>query len=527
LRAPLAGIPLERDEGEYAYIAQRWLLGEVPYKGAFDQKPPAVFAAYAAILRTLGESPSAIHWGAQIYTLGTLAVLYALGRRLFSPAAGLAAAAFGAVLAADHSLLANAANTEIFMILPLAGALLATLLAVERDQARWSLLAGVLSVFGVLFKQVAATNLVFCFVWMLRSPRRRWTHAGLFSAGCALALLPTVAYFALAGAWGEFFDATVGHNLRYSGRVALAQYPGIFRITFAPILRSLWPIGVLALVGLARGLAPPRRRDDRRRARPKEDDVAPPRRAVGVVAAWGLFAFLGVATGGYFRAHYYQQLIPAVALLAGYGAASVRLGGRDPGGGRPLAAWAAGLAIAAVLVGAPWYYLRGATEAKCRRLYGDNPFPESRDVARFIAERTAPADRVFVFGSEPQILFHARRPSASRYIFVYPLMTPFEDARARQLEVLEDLERTRPKIIVTVFVPTSFLLSTDTHTEIFKGLSGVLASYRVEAVTPLRSASQGTLVTGEPARALWNATPMTYGGRTWASTVIWERVVQP
>src|SRR5262249_42370580 len=45
LRWPIAAIPLERDEGEYAYIAQRWLAGEVPYKGSFDQKPPGVFAA--------------------------------------------------------------------------------------------------------------------------------------------------------------------------------------------------------------------------------------------------------------------------------------------------------------------------------------------------------------------------------------------------------------------------------------------------------------------------------------------------
>src|SRR5579864_6991364 len=81
LRWPIAAIPLERDEGEYAYIAQRWLLGEVPYRASFDQKPPAVFAAYAVILRWLGSSPSAIHWGVQIYCLGTLSLIFFLGRR--------------------------------------------------------------------------------------------------------------------------------------------------------------------------------------------------------------------------------------------------------------------------------------------------------------------------------------------------------------------------------------------------------------------------------------------------------------
>ena len=45
LRTPLLAVPLERDEGEYAYIAQRMLAAELPYRDAFDQKPPGVFAS--------------------------------------------------------------------------------------------------------------------------------------------------------------------------------------------------------------------------------------------------------------------------------------------------------------------------------------------------------------------------------------------------------------------------------------------------------------------------------------------------
>src|SRR2546423_10451642 len=82
LRWPLASIPLERDEGEYAYIAQRWLRGDVPYRDAFDQKPPGAFAAYAVTFGLLGESIGAIHWGTQLYTLGTLALVGLLGKRL-------------------------------------------------------------------------------------------------------------------------------------------------------------------------------------------------------------------------------------------------------------------------------------------------------------------------------------------------------------------------------------------------------------------------------------------------------------
>ena len=83
LRAPIAHIPLDRDEGEYAYIGQRALVGEIPYKTSFDQKPPGAFLIYALIERGIGTSPAAIHWATQFYTLGTLALVFSSGKIVF------------------------------------------------------------------------------------------------------------------------------------------------------------------------------------------------------------------------------------------------------------------------------------------------------------------------------------------------------------------------------------------------------------------------------------------------------------
>src|SRR6478672_6728299 len=94
IRWPIAAMPLERDEGEYAYIAQRWWLGDVPYRDSFDQKPPGAFVAYAVIEKVFGTSPAAIHWGTQVYTLCTLALIFLVGRELFGPTEGLLAALF-------------------------------------------------------------------------------------------------------------------------------------------------------------------------------------------------------------------------------------------------------------------------------------------------------------------------------------------------------------------------------------------------------------------------------------------------
>src|SRR6266404_3463270 len=56
-------MPLERDEGEYAYAGQLILQGIPPYQLAYNMKLPGTYAAYAAILRVFGSTPAGIHAG--------------------------------------------------------------------------------------------------------------------------------------------------------------------------------------------------------------------------------------------------------------------------------------------------------------------------------------------------------------------------------------------------------------------------------------------------------------------------------
>ena len=77
VRVPYLSLPLERDEGEYAYLAQRMLAGEPPYRDAFDQKPPGVFAVYAGAFAVLGETVEAIHLVLYLWTLATGVALFA------------------------------------------------------------------------------------------------------------------------------------------------------------------------------------------------------------------------------------------------------------------------------------------------------------------------------------------------------------------------------------------------------------------------------------------------------------------
>jgi hypothetical protein len=93
-----------------------------------------------------------------------------------------------------------------------------------------------------------------------------------------------------------------------------------------------------------------------------------------------------------------------------------------------------------------------------RWTYGPgNPFFESPTVADRVAALTNPNDLVFVAGSEPQILYYAKRKSPTRFVIMYPLMlaTPF--AERYQREVIQSLKDHPPELIVLSNSPFSWL----------------------------------------------------------------------
>src|SRR3954468_7077141 len=89
IRFHLRDIPLERDEGEYAYSGQLMLQGMPPYKLAYNMKLPGTYAAYALIMAVFGQTIRGIHLGLLVVNSITTVLLYLLGRRLFGPVCGL------------------------------------------------------------------------------------------------------------------------------------------------------------------------------------------------------------------------------------------------------------------------------------------------------------------------------------------------------------------------------------------------------------------------------------------------------
>jgi len=451
VRLRVSDVPLERDEGEYAYAGRLIRQGIPPYQAAYNMKFPGTYYAYALILAIFGATPRGIHLGLLFVNAATTLLVFALGRRLLGNLAAAVAGAAFALLTLDRWSMGVFAHATHFVLLPALGGLLVLLRAAESGGAAGYFGAGVLLGVSVLMKQHAVFFLPLGAALTFRAEWGRGTRSPgalakpLFSlaAGSALPLLVLIGVFAAQGVLERFWFWTFRYAGEYVSQVPLAHVlPGLLaglgQVTATNLW--LWILGAAGLAALWVGTW----------------DAAARTFITGLLAA----SFLAVLPGFYFREHYFILLLPTVALGVGVAVVALENALRrlwSPGAAR-LLALAVFLGAAAHYVATEREYLFSMTPLElCRKRYGLNPFVEAPEIARYLRERTKPSDRIAVVGSEPEIYFYADRKSATGYIYTYPLMEPQPFAARMQREMIEEIQAAYPSHLVFAKVVTSWL----------------------------------------------------------------------
>src|ERR1051325_177627 len=116
VRFRLRDMPLERDEGEYAYAGQLFLQGIPPAKLAYTIKLPGTHAAYAVLMLLFGQSCAGIHLGFLVVNCATIVLVYLLGRVLAGEIAGCISAAAYALMSLSGDVLGTAAHATHFVV---------------------------------------------------------------------------------------------------------------------------------------------------------------------------------------------------------------------------------------------------------------------------------------------------------------------------------------------------------------------------------------------------------------------------
>ena len=119
IRIRLLDMPLERDEGEYAYAGQLLLQDVSPYKAAYNVtlKLPGTCAAYALIMAVFGQTATALHAGVILVNLASAMLVFVLARRIYGDAAGVVAAGTYALLSIVPETVGLAAHATHFVML--------------------------------------------------------------------------------------------------------------------------------------------------------------------------------------------------------------------------------------------------------------------------------------------------------------------------------------------------------------------------------------------------------------------------
>jgi dolichyl-phosphate-mannose-protein mannosyltransferase len=461
-RLRLLDVPLDRDEGEYAYFGQLLLQGVPPYAQAYNVKMPGIYGLYAAIFAAFGQSPAAIHLGLLVVNAATTVLVLRVAAGLYSTTVAVSAAAVFAVLSLSPRLHGFAAYAEHFVLLPALAGTLVLLRALESNRLRVFFASGALFGLAFLVKQSGAAFGLFAVAYTLFRSVSSGVHgnggqrvlpAVAVAAGALAPLAVVCAVLAGAGVFDRFWFWTVTYALHYASAVDPSTGVVLFAHTAGEVLASSYLVAILAAVGLSALVWHPEAR---------------PRRAFFLL--FSLFSLAGTSAGLYFRNQYFVLLLPSVALLAGLGvdALAGSVAGRTPTLRRGLAAALTVAALVAFLVAERGILLHTTPERVTRELFGLNPFPESVEIARYVRARTSEGDRIAVIGSEPQIYFYAGRRGATGYVYMYPLMEDQPYASRMQRQMIDEIEAARPRFVVLVNASASWNVRPQSDRTVFE-----------------------------------------------------------
>lgn len=462
LRLPYINVPiLIVDEALYGEIANVILDGGLPYRDAWEQKPPGIYYLYAAVFALFGRNNLvAVHWVAAGAVALTCVALFLCVTVLSSSFIGLISAFFYATLAsAGQAAHFQAANTEIFSVMFGAWALVLFIRCRYKFFAVFC--AGMLIAISFFFKQPGGLLLPVCILYRLFKPEQPLSYKIrsilLLTAGFAGIVLAVAVYFLYHHALHDLFFVGFWHNilymkdndLRYGLFVArhnMLLFTGANAVFHLPaLLMFLYCIGRIIS-------------DIRSHVRIS--------RRLLFYALWYPFSWFGVSLGWRFEGHYFFFVLPAVAVLsAEWWARSIIVFSRKPAHIR----YAGGVLAFVFLIGFvvsmvihfewPWW---------SNKQYYVTMDPVLRDrnfiyrISSYIEKHTSPDDKIFVWGFCPEIYTMSDRRAASRFIFCNFLIGQMTGDKYYYMgierldriipgawaDLMKDLHETFPKFII-------------------------------------------------------------------------------
>ena len=407
VRLPLFSFPMGQGAGTVAYVGRRWIsrqLGEVPYRDIWDYQAPATYLMAGAIVRAFGPSAVKGRLCMMALDLATVLLVYYFVRQWCNRTEAVVAAALCGFFGGAVLIQGDCISAEHPMTLCVVLSMVAALHSRGRQWV-WVALSGLAGGVAVCFRPLAALYVVALGVWLVAvngssaSRLGRWCLrpgallvAALVPAGCF------VAYFRHVDPEGKaleaFWRSVVVHTWRYG--IVRPEWYFVRRNllslwSLAPEQAALWLFaGGWAIHAFSVGF----------------------RRETGLVALWGVVAVAVALLARHVDTEQFHQTVPPFAIGAALALTnpSERFLKRDARG--RLEAPSVMLAVFAVALAVGFLYTERAHYLQ-RASRGETTTDKAAaEVATLVRLHTHWRDKIYVWGTRPQIYVLAKRGAA-------------------------------------------------------------------------------------------------------------------
>ena len=441
--------PYSTDQGILAWVGRVIADGGAPYRDAWEIRGPAPFFIYAALADAFGNA----QWPLRVVDLAFVAAgawcIWRTAAMFGHPSAGRFAVVLYVLWFASLSH-HDTAQSDGWNAAMIAGVVVAILARAMRPSATHGLIAGVLLGLCVMSKPSYAVFFALpVAIGLFELRRNGWKWLAMFWGAGALGAIVSAAVILV---WLRQHDAIaplIDIHVRWlltrhidleGGWLNRVQTTAAF-LTAGKFATALLPavVGVAAL-------------------------WKPQRQVALLLALWALGAIATVTAQGNFFPYHWHPLYPPLAILAGIGLAAMLAAARaTPATAvRAAALGAAAVAVfAAALLPAVRVYRLAAMAAgllpvERYRSIEFGPFaPHSGifpRVAEYLREHTAPNETVQIWGSVPGVNVLAERRLPTRFGYVAPLVTHFNDEFRRRYrrEYMTSISAAPPRYIVAL-----------------------------------------------------------------------------
>ena len=445
---PLA---FDRDEGSYLYFGELILHAKVPYQDFYEIKPPGIFYSYALIAAVFGTTTIGAHAALLLIKIASGYLLFQISRRYVNASyAWLTVLAYG-LYSTNPYLQDLAMVSEHLTTLCVLGAIWMLHQALDKKKSRWWIGSGAVLAWGVLIKQTGLfyfLPVIIIAVGESRAQQQSIPWKGLLKLGGASLItgLLVLLVLGIQGSLPEAYHWLVERPFGYAEVLGDAQKQELRKHFISLAGRILWMLWITSGIGILVAW------------------LEKPVRYPVYVLALTIAAGINLVLGGRFYGHYALNLLPFMAMWAGFGL--YVLGNRiaRQSGQR---AWTYPL-LSLPVIGVTLFlvlsnYFPVDQTTMIRRIYGKNPFEEMYNLGIYVNGIKGPGDQVLIVGSEPQGYLYTKTLAPTRHVFPAFISNDDPENVRYQEEAIEAMKSSKPKYLFLVVNSFSWLFKDESQ----------------------------------------------------------------